>query len=298
MAYINPQLQIDQQQNERNDRNMAAIGGGLTNYVNSFEENRKRAIEAKRLADKQQKDDELYNQTKEINGYKAKQEKYATDQLNKPLEQRDDHLTKIATVKAQEQARVDAESRLRERDANNKKYDAVDSIRKEISGFKPAQDMQQIDTALSKIKTAPNSAAGDMSKIFAYMKILDPNSTVREGEYASAEQARGLPAGMVQAYNKAKDGERLSESQRKDFENSAMELAHSQYQNFKSATTPHRNRLKELGVDEAQVLPAFSQQADLEQFGRVKQAKQQLLNMSPQQKEQLKQQLLQKVQGK
>jgi hypothetical protein len=51
MAYINPQVQIDQQQNERNDRNMAAIGQGFNNFANAFEENRRRAVDQAR-ADK------------------------------------------------------------------------------------------------------------------------------------------------------------------------------------------------------------------------------------------------------
>ena len=36
-------------------------------------------------------------------------------------------------------------------------------------------------------------AAGDMALIFSYMKMLDPNSTVREGEYATAQDAGSIP---------------------------------------------------------------------------------------------------------
>lgn len=51
MAYINPQAQIDQQQNERSDRNQAAIGNGLINGLNFVEENRRRAVDDKRKID-------------------------------------------------------------------------------------------------------------------------------------------------------------------------------------------------------------------------------------------------------
>lgn len=84
MAYINPQAQIDQQQNERNDRNMAAIGGGLTNFANAFQENRRRAIDQAR-ADKQQgKQDELY-------ALQKTKAQHDADQLKLPYDQRDDY---------------------------------------------------------------------------------------------------------------------------------------------------------------------------------------------------------------
>lgn len=61
------------------------------------------------------------------------------------------------------------------------------------------------------------SAAGDLALIFNYMKILDPGSTVREGEFANAEKAAGVPEMIRAQYNKVRNGERLSENQRNDF---------------------------------------------------------------------------------
>ncbi|MEB3150919.1 MAG: hypothetical protein VKL60_18115 [Sphaerospermopsis sp.] len=68
------------------------------------------------------------------------------------------------------------------------------------------------------------TAAGDMSLIFGYMKMLDPNSTVREGEYANAESARGVPQSIIARYNKIVDGEKLTAPQRKDFTDRADKL--------------------------------------------------------------------------
>ena len=50
------------------------------------------------------------------------------------------------------------------------------------------------------------------------MKMLDPGSTVREGEFASAEQAGSIPTRVVAMYNKmvTSDG-RLTPIQRDDF---------------------------------------------------------------------------------
>jgi len=75
------------------------------------------------------------------------------------------------------------------------------------------------------ISSAQNpSAAGDLSLIFGYMKTLDPTSTVREGEFANAESARGLPEAVVAKYNKVVKGERLAPEQRADFVDRATKL--------------------------------------------------------------------------
>jgi len=92
----------------------------------------------------------------------------------------------------------------------------------------------QISQAYRKIEAAPETAAGDMSRIFGYMKILDPGSTVREGEYASAENARGVPSTVMATYNKVLTGQRLTPQQRNEFTQSAGDLVNSQKQQFET----------------------------------------------------------------
>lgn len=58
-----------------------------------------------------------------------------------------------------------------------------------------------------KEKAKDPSGASDMSLIFAYMKLLDPNSTVREGEYANARNVGTIPQSLWGQYNKAVSGE-------------------------------------------------------------------------------------------
>ena len=49
------------------------------------------------------------------------------------------------------------------------------------------------------------SGLGDMTIIFNYMKMLDPTSTVREGEYASARNTQGVSEEVRVMYNRAVD---------------------------------------------------------------------------------------------
>lgn len=65
--------------------------------------------------------------------------------------------------------------------------------------------------------TNTDNPAGQMSLIFQYMKMLDPASTVREGEYASAKNTTGIPGQVLNAYNQAREGKFLTEPQVNDF---------------------------------------------------------------------------------
>lgn len=72
------------------------------------------------------------------------------------------------------------------------------------------------------------SAAGDLALIFNYMKILDPGSVVREGEFATAQNAAGIPERVRAQYNKAIRGERLTDTTRNDFVSRAGDLFRAQ----------------------------------------------------------------------
>ena len=61
------------------------------------------------------------------------------------------------------------------------------------------------------------SAAGDISMVFNFMKMNDPNSAVLPGEYATAQNAGGVDERVRAFYNSLLDGQRLTPSQRKDF---------------------------------------------------------------------------------
>jgi len=98
----------------------------------------------------------------------------------------------------------------------------INVLRKEISSI--TKPLRTVESAFKKIQKATDTAAGDLSLIFAFMRILDPNSTVREGEFATAEQTAGVPDRIVNAYNRALKGTRLGGAQRKDFLSQAEKL--------------------------------------------------------------------------
>ena len=110
--------------------------------------------------------------------------------------------------------------------------------------------------AFSRVKVAADnpSAAGDLSLIFGYMKLLDPTSTVREGEQASAQNAAGIPDVIKNQYNKLMTGERLNTTQRADFLNQANLQYNIQYQNFKPILDNYTAEAGYLGVDPSRII--------------------------------------------
>jgi len=61
-----------------------------------------------------------------------------------------------------------------------------------------------------------SQGARDIGLVFSFMKLLDPPSTVREGEAASAENAGGVPDKWRNTYNRLIEGQRLAESVREE----------------------------------------------------------------------------------
>lgn len=112
----------------------------------------------------------------------------------------------------------------------------------------------EIANAYQKVVSAPSSAAGDISKIFGYMKILDPGSTVREGEFATAQNATGVPGKIANLYNKVISGERLSPAQRAEFDQAAGALVQSQKQQYKGIEEHYTNIAKDAGVNPSHIV--------------------------------------------
>ena len=56
---------------------------------------------------------------------------------------------------------------------------------------------QEVKSAYGRVLSSEDTAVGDLSLIFGYMKMLDPGSVVREGEFATAQNAAGVPVGVA-----------------------------------------------------------------------------------------------------
>lgn len=120
-----------------------------------------------------------------------------------------------------EQSNVQArmmQTRLRQQNANENTY------RKEF--LKQTDDMATINSQYNNVITAFSNAnlpdgtmkgPDDMAGIYAYMKLMDPNSIVMPGEYATAANSGSVPTRIRLMYNNALKGDKLDPEQRKAF---------------------------------------------------------------------------------
>jgi hypothetical protein len=165
--------------------------------------------------------------------------------------------------KAKEFGLKEREIKAKEVEAAGKKIEGTgklaSELRKERSGLPTTKATQDVAAAYNKIQSAASkpSAAGDMALIFNYMKMLDPGSTVREGEYATAQQATNVPGQVVSMYNRILRGERLNETQRADFLNQSKGLYSSQLDVQKQIDSQFADLATKAGVDPKEVLLNF-----------------------------------------
>jgi hypothetical protein len=117
------------------------------------------------------------------------------------------------------------------------------------------KDFNMASTQFGKLTASAKqeSAAGDMSMIFTYMKILDPTSVVREGEQATAKSAGGVPDRVWNAYNKAVSGEKLTKTQRADFVGTASKLYNANIKQYDAFKDSFGSSIEQYGLDSSQV---------------------------------------------
>ena len=101
-------------------------------------------------------------------------------------------------------------------------FENESKLRKEYD--KSSADFKEAKLGFEKVQNAATSdpsGANDLALIFGYMKVLDPGSVVREGEFANAQNTGGISERVWSLYNQLLRGERLTPGQRTNFIQSA-----------------------------------------------------------------------------
>ena len=144
----------------------------------------------------------------------------------------------------------------KEAKASDVEYKSEGELRKELQNNPVIKEYQGAVVGYDKVRraAADASAAGDIALIFGYMKTIDPTSTVREGEFATASNAGGLDDRLVNMYNKVLSGQRLTRQQREQFIQSAK-TQHDAYQaKAKAIIDSYRRTAERNGLNPANVV--------------------------------------------
>lgn len=149
-----------------------------------------------------------------------------------------------------------AERRQDQAEENSNRRDEV-NLRREFNNRQEVKDFRTVQSAYNSVQAAARnpSAAGDLSLIFAYMKILDPGSVVREQEFANAQNAAGVPDRIRNTYNRVLNGQRLNPNQRNDFLGQANNLFQTRLQTYRGIENEYRGYAESYGVSPDRVAP-------------------------------------------
>jgi hypothetical protein len=110
---------------------------------------------------------------------------------------------------------------------------------------------RQIRALTAKAKPTPSD---DTALTFAYLKMLDPGSVVREGEFALVARAAGLPDRIVIALNKLDEGNGLTPNIRRDIISAAGAVYGERRKSYDASVAEYRRIAQESGVDPDKVV--------------------------------------------
>lgn len=128
----------------------------------------------------------------------------------------------------------------------------IDTYRTEFLNSPTVKEFRDVEGSTRQILAlakGEGSAMGDLGLVFSYMKALDPGSVVREGEFATAQNAAGVPGRIRNAYNQMLRGERLNPEQRKDMADTAMTIFNTRVNSFNDFASTYRGLIEGMDAD-------------------------------------------------
>lgn len=149
----------------------------------------------------------------------------------------------------------------------NKVFDHEAKLRGEYT--KLSGTFLEVRDAFGRIEQAAKepSAAGDIAVLTGYMKLIDPTTGVKEGEYANAANAAGVPEKVRNIYNKLLDGKVLGQDgspTREDFVKQARGLFQRHQASQKKNEAQYRALSKRYGVNADRVVTDFNPDPEVE----------------------------------
>ena len=129
----------------------------------------------------------------------------------------------------------------------------VASLRKEFNGLDEVKAFKDVSAAyrqVSALASKPNaSPADDTALTFSFMKMLDPGSVVREGEFALVGKSAGLPDQIVMGLARVDQGKGLTPLIRARLKETAATVLLQRREAYDSASRMYRDIAAEAGAD-------------------------------------------------
>lgn len=162
-------------------------------------------------------------------------------------------------IRSQREQSPYVDALLKQIDANMRRE--AGSFRKEfneLKGVKHYYDLSEkldvMEAALEKSRTAKNMIAVDQALITTYNKFTDPDSVVRESEYARTPENMPLINRFEAAFLKMKKGGVLTPDDREALVDMARSIYRKSEQGFKERLSEYHGYLRNLNVEPEQYI--------------------------------------------
>jgi hypothetical protein len=136
--------------------------------------------------------------------------------------------------------------------ALKRQFEPEEKLRKEFQNNTKAH--AEVRQSYQRVLASKDDAAGDLALIFGFMKMLDPGSVVREGEFANAQNAAGIPDVVRNLYNRAISGERLNPNQREQFKGQAGAIYDKYEQEYNAFADQYRGIARQYRLEPGRVV--------------------------------------------
>lgn len=133
-----------------------------------------------------------------------------------------------------------------------KRVEAEAKLRDDYSNS--AKSFVTVRDYYSNFKSAENTGAGDITRVFAFMKVNDPGSAVLPGEAANANNAAGVPESVRAMYNNLIGGGKLGPGAREQLNSQVEKLYQARAKMHDRSTTEYANIAKRQGLNPNNVI--------------------------------------------
>lgn len=125
-------------------------------------------------------------------------------------------------------------------------------LRKEWNTLAPVKAFNDVSQSYKQVRALAKkdaSAADDIALTFSFMKMLDPGSVVREGEYALVGRAAGLPDQVIMGLQRVDEGQGLTPTIRNKLVEAAAKIMVSRREQLDAVAAPYRQLAVDMGAD-------------------------------------------------
>ena len=127
------------------------------------------------------------------------------------------------------------------------------SLRKEFHNLKEIKDYKNVLDSWNRAKAVPDDGSGDLTLLYSYIKALDPDSVVREGEINISKATASVPENIVTAYQRVKEGKLLSAQQRKEYQSEIGRMYNARAEQAKQSQAFYSGLATDMQADPASV---------------------------------------------